>query len=84
MNTERPCANLVRELGSPPPWWRIALVIEDSPIGCGLFNSSLEGNTRCAIDVHEGDKIYEKALKAPVRAVALNTSARAAARSHPP
>ena len=42
----------------------------------GLFNSSLEGNTRRAIDVHEGDTIDEKALKALVRAaVALNTSA---------
>ena len=41
----------------------------------GLFNSSLEGNTRRAIDVHEGDKIDEKALKALIRAaVALNTS----------
>ena len=40
-----------------------------------LFNSSLEGNTRRAIDVHEGDKIDEKALKALVRAaVALNKS----------
>ena len=40
-----------------------------------LFNSSLEGNTRRAIDIHEGDKINEKALKALVRAaVALNTS----------
>ena len=38
-----------------------------------LFNSSLEGNTRRAIDVHEGVKIDEKALKALVRAaVALN------------
>ena len=46
-----------------------------------LFNSSLEGNTRRAIDFHEGDKIDEKALKALIRAaVALNTSARAAAR----
>jgi hypothetical protein len=45
----------------------------------GLFNSSLEGNTRRAIDLHEGDKIDEKALQALVRAaVALNTSARAA------
>ena len=45
----------------------------------GLFNSSLEGNTRRAIDIHEGDKIDEKALKALIRAaVALNTSARAA------
>jgi hypothetical protein len=42
----------------------------------GLFNSSLEGNTRRAIDIHEGDKIDDKALKALIRAaVALNTSA---------
>ncbi|MHB1863778.1 MAG: DUF1801 domain-containing protein [Gemmatimonadaceae bacterium] len=41
----------------------------------GLFNSSLDGNVRRAIDVHEGDKLDEKALKALVRAaVALNTS----------
>lgn len=41
----------------------------------GLFNSSLEGNVRRAIDFHEGDKINEKALKALMRAaVALNTS----------
>ena len=41
----------------------------------GLFNSSLEGNTRRAIDFHEGEKINEKALKALVRAaVTLNTS----------
>jgi hypothetical protein len=41
----------------------------------GLFNSSLEGNTRRAIDFHEGEKINEKALKALVRAAArLNTS----------
>ncbi|HMD47414.1 MAG TPA: DUF1801 domain-containing protein [Acidimicrobiales bacterium] len=41
----------------------------------GLFNSSLEGNTRRAIDVHEGEEIDEKALKALVRAaVTLNTS----------
>jgi hypothetical protein len=47
----------------------------------GLFNASLEGNTRRAIDFHEGDKINEKALKALIRAaVALNTAARAAAR----
>jgi hypothetical protein len=46
-----------------------------------LFNSSLEGNTRRAIDFHEGDKINEKALKALIRAaVALNTSPRASAR----
>jgi hypothetical protein len=43
-----------------------------------LFNSSLEGNVRRAIDIREGDKINEKALKALIRAaVALNTSARA-------
>jgi len=47
-----------------------------------LFNSSLDGNVRRAIDVHEGDKIDEKALKALVRgAVALNTSARAQKKS---
>jgi len=47
----------------------------------GLFNSSLEGNTRRAIDFHEGDKIDEKALKALIRAAAaLNTSEQAAAR----
>jgi len=41
----------------------------------GLFNSSLEGNTRRAIDFREREKIDEKALKALVRAaVALNTS----------
>jgi hypothetical protein len=41
----------------------------------GLFNSSLEGNTRRAIDFHEDDKINAKALKALVRAaVALNMS----------
>ena len=41
-----------------------------------LFNSSLEGSTRRAIDFHEGEKINEKALKTLVRAaVTLNTSA---------
>jgi hypothetical protein len=41
----------------------------------GLFNSSLDGNTRRAIDIHEGDKINEKALKALIRAaVELNRS----------
>jgi hypothetical protein len=45
-----------------------------------LFNSSLEGNTRRAIDFRESDKIDEKALKALIRAaVALNTSAPARA-----
>jgi len=41
----------------------------------GLFNASLEGNTRRAIDFHEGEKIDEKALKALIRAaVTLNAS----------
>ena len=43
-----------------------------------LFNSSLEGNARRAIDFHEGDKVDAKALKALIReAVALNSSKRA-------
>lgn len=43
----------------------------------GLFNSSLEGNTRRAIDIHEGDGIDERALKALIRAaVALNEAKR--------
>jgi hypothetical protein len=47
----------------------------------GLFNSSLEGNVRRAIDIHEAEKINEKAFKALIRAaVALNTSKRATAR----
>jgi len=41
----------------------------------GLFNSSLDGNVRRAIDFHEGDKVNDKALKALIRAaVALNTA----------
>jgi hypothetical protein len=36
----------------------------------GLFNSSLEGNTRRAIDIHEGDEIDEEAFKALIRAAA--------------
>jgi len=41
----------------------------------GLFNASLEGNTRRAIDLHEGDAIDEQALKALIRAaVVLNTA----------
>jgi hypothetical protein len=41
----------------------------------GLFNSSLDGNVRRAIDIHEGEQIDEAALKALIRAaVALNTS----------
>jgi hypothetical protein len=44
------------------------------PDPAGLFNSSLEGNVRRAIDFHEGDKVNEEALKALVRAAAaLNT-----------
>jgi hypothetical protein len=51
------------------------------PDPSGLFNASLEGNTRRAIDFHEGDKIDEKALQALIRAaVALNTLVRATAR----
>jgi hypothetical protein len=47
----------------------------------GLFNSSLKGNTRRAVDLHEGDKIDEQALRALIRAaVALNTSSPATAR----
>ncbi len=43
----------------------------------GLFNSSLDGNVRRAIDVHEGEKLNEKALKALVRAaVKLNTASK--------
>jgi hypothetical protein len=46
-----------------------------------LFNSSLDGNVRRAIDIHEGDKINEAALTALIRAaVALNMSGRATAR----
>jgi hypothetical protein len=45
------------------------------PDPSGLFNASLEGNTRRAIDIHEGDRINEKALQALIRAaVTLNTS----------
>jgi hypothetical protein len=40
------------------------------PDPSGLFNSSLEGNVRRAIDIHEGDKINEKAFKALIRAAA--------------
>jgi hypothetical protein len=42
---------------------------------CGLFNSSLEGNTRRAIDIREGEAIDENALKSLIRAaVALNVA----------
>jgi hypothetical protein len=47
----------------------------------GLFNASLAGNVRRAIDIREGDEIDEEALKALIRAaVALNTSAQGTAR----
>jgi hypothetical protein len=46
------------------------------PDPAGLFNSSLDGNVRRAIDFHQGDRVDEKALKALIRAaVALNQSA---------
>ncbi|WP_409527142.1 DUF1801 domain-containing protein [Rhizobium sp. BK377] len=46
-----------------------------------LFNSSLEGNTRRAIDIHEGEEINEAALKALVQAaVALNTARKPASK----
>lgn len=48
------------------------------PDPAGLFNSSLEGNVRRAIDIHEGEKIDEAALKALIRAaVAANLAAHA-------
>ncbi|WP_035347505.1 DUF1801 domain-containing protein [Edaphobacter aggregans] len=50
----------------------------------GLFNSSLEGKVRRAIDIHEGDKVDETALKDLIRAaVALNLNLKAKARSKP-
>ena len=51
----------------------------------GLFNSSLEGNTRRAIDFHEGDKVDERALKALIRAAAaFNASERGGEAIAPP
>jgi hypothetical protein len=51
----------------------------------GLFNSSLEGNTRRAIDIREGEQIDEEALKALIRgAVALNTAKKTSARQARP
>jgi hypothetical protein len=51
------------------------------PDPAGLFNASLEGNTRRAIDIHENDKLNEKAFKALIRAaVTLNTSKQAKSR----
>jgi hypothetical protein len=52
---------------------------------CGLFNSSLEGNVRRAIDIHEGDKVDEAALRDLIRAaVALNVNLKAKSRLKPP
>jgi hypothetical protein len=52
------------------------------PDPAGLFNSSLEGNTRRAIDLREGDQLDERALAALIRAaVKRNTSASSAPRS---
>ena len=49
-----------------------------------LFNSSLEGNTRRAIDIHEGEKINEAALKGLIRAaVALNLKAKSKPKAKP-
>jgi hypothetical protein len=48
-----------------------------------LFNASLDGNVRRAIDFHESDKINEKALKALVRAAAALNATRASARKKP-
>jgi hypothetical protein len=50
----------------------------------GLFNSSLDGNVRRAIDIHEGEKINEAALKDLIRAaVALNLQSTSKAKSKP-
>jgi hypothetical protein len=51
----------------------------------GLFNSSLEGNVRRAIDIHEGDKVDEAALKDLIRAaVALNFKGQSKPKRTPP
>jgi len=50
----------------------------------GLFNSSLDGNVRRAIDIHEGEAIDERALKALIRsAVALNVEGKSKAKARP-
>ena len=52
------------------------------PDPSGLFNSSLEGNVRRAIDIHEGDKINEAALKDLIRAaIALNVAAKSGSKT---
>jgi hypothetical protein len=54
------------------------------PDPAGLFNSSLEGNVRRAIDIHEGEKVKEAALKALIRAaVALNLEGKAKPKTKP-
>jgi hypothetical protein len=54
------------------------------PDSSGLFNSSLEGNVRRAIDIHEGEKIDEAALKELIRAaVALNLKSKPKSRKSP-
>jgi hypothetical protein len=54
------------------------------PDPSGLFNSSLEGNVRRAIDIHEGDKLNDAALKNLIRAaVALNLQAKANSKPRP-
>src|SRR5208283_946958 len=54
------------------------------PDPSGLFNSSLDGNVRRAIDIHEGDKINEAALKDLIRAaVALNLKAKSQSKPTP-
>src|SRR6202790_5348224 len=51
----------------------------------GLFNGSLDGNVRRAIDIHEGDKVDEAALKDLIRAaVALNLDLKAKSKTKPP
>jgi hypothetical protein len=60
---------------------RVAAISRTVRWPSGLFNSSLEGNTRRAIDFHEDDRIDEKALTPIIRAaVAPNTSVRTTAR----
>jgi hypothetical protein len=50
----------------------------------GLFNSSLDGNVRRAIDIHEGDKVDEAALKDLIRAaVALNLKGKSKPKTKP-
>ncbi len=49
----------------------------DDVLPSGLFNSSLEGKVRRAIDFHEGDKVNEKALKTLIRAAVAQNTAKA-------